>query len=136
VAEPLLDLAKYSKKTSHQVLGLRGYLQYLQGAKQLKDDERVANVKDMLPLIKRPEEQRLVIGVVGAIPTPGGLALLVDFTSDAAIADDACSAIIKLAGDKGSAIPKEARQQALQKVVEKSTQDGTKKKAEEILKGM
>ena len=136
VAAPLLDLAKYSKKNSHQVLGLRGYLQYLQGDKQLKDDQKVTGVRDVLPLIKRPEEQRLAIGVVSAIPTPAGLALLVEFTSDAATADDACSAIVKLAGDKAAAIPKEARRQALQKVAEKSTQDGTKHKAEDILKGL
>lgn len=136
VAEPLLTLARDSKKTSYQVLGLRGYLQYVQGDKHLKDDEKVNKVKDVMPLIKRPEEQRLAIGVIGVIPTAGALAVLVSFTADPAIADDACSALVKLAGDKASGIPKEQRQQALQAVVEKSQQDATKKKAEEILKGL
>jgi len=136
VTEPLLTLAKYSRKTSYQVLGLRGYLQYVQGDKQLKDDEKVNKINEVLPLIKRPEEQRLAIGVIGLIPTGGALALLAGFAAEPATADDACSAMVKLTGDKAPGISKEQRQQALQTVVEKSKQDTTKKKAEEILKAM
>ena len=54
VAEPLLALAKSDAKTSHQVLALRGYLQYVQANKQLKDDDKVGKVTEVLPLIKRP----------------------------------------------------------------------------------
>ena len=46
VAEPLLALAKSGSKTSYQVLALRGYLQYVQGDKQLKDDEKVGKVTE------------------------------------------------------------------------------------------
>ena len=60
-AELLLTLAKSGKKTSHQVLGLRGYLQYVRGDKNLNDGEKVAKVNDLLPLIQRPEEKRLAI---------------------------------------------------------------------------
>jgi len=118
------------------VLGLRGYLQYVQGDKQLKDDAKVGKVKDVVPLIKRPEEQRLALGVVGNIPTAQALELLVAFTSEPAIADDACAAVVKLAGDKASGLPKEKRQQALQAVVEKSSSDETKQKAKEALKAI
>ena len=136
VAEPLLALIRNSQKTSYQVLGLRGYLQYVQGDKQLKDDAKVGKVKDVVPLIKRPEEQRLALGVVGNIPTAQALELLVAFTSEPAIADDACAAVVKLAGDKASGLPKEKRQQALQAVVEKSSSDETKQKAKEALKAI
>jgi HEAT repeat protein len=136
VTEPLLTLAKYSRKTSYQVLGLRGYLQYVQGDKRLKDDAKAGKVKEVLPLLKRPEEQRLAIGVIGDIPTAQSLELLVAFAAEPAIADDACSAVVKLAGDKGSGIAKEQRQQALQTVVEKSTQDETRQKAKQMLKAI
>ena len=136
VAEPLLTLAKNSQKTSYQVLGLRGYLQYVQGDKQLKDDAKASKVKEVLPLMKRPEEQRLAIGVIGDIPTAQALELLVAFAAEPAIADDACSAVVKLAGDKASGIPKDQRQQALQTVVEKSTQDETRQKARQMLKAI
>jgi HEAT repeat protein len=136
VAEPLLTLAKFARKPSHQVLGQRAYLQYIQGDKQLKDAEKVAKVKEVQPLLKAPEEQRLAIGVIGGIPTDAALELLATFAADPAIADDACSAMVKLAGDKASAISKAQRQQALQTVVEKSKQDATREKASALMKAI
>src|ERR1035437_1952878 len=137
VAEPLLALARSSGKTSRQVLALRGYLQYVQGDKQLKDDEKVGKVTELLPLIKRPEEKRLAIAAIGGIPTAGALGLLVTFVAEPAIAEDACSAIVKivkLAGGNLPGVSKEQRQKVLQAVVENSTSDETKKKASELLK--
>jgi len=55
VAEPLLALAKSGKKTSYQVQGLRGYLQYLQEDKKLTNADKLARVNDLLPSINRPE---------------------------------------------------------------------------------
>jgi hypothetical protein len=136
VAEPLLTLAKYSRKTSYQVLGLRGYLQYVQGDKQLKDEAKVGKVKEVLEFIKRPEERRLAIGVVSGTPTAGALEILIAFAAEEAVADDACSAVVKLAELKTAPISKEQRQQALQTVVEKTTQDATRNKAKELLKAM
>jgi HEAT repeat protein len=134
VVEPLLALARDSRKTSAQVLGLRGYLQYVQGAKTIKDADKVGKVNEVLPLIKRPEEQRLAIGVVGDIPTAAALGLLTAFAADPAVADDACAAMVKLSGDKATGIPKEQRRRALQTVIEKSKDAATKSKAEGILK--
>jgi HEAT repeat protein len=73
VAEPLLALARSGSKASYQVLALRGYLQYVQGDKRLKDNEKVGKVTELLPLLKRPEEKRLAIAAIGTIPTPGAL---------------------------------------------------------------
>ncbi len=134
VAEPLLTLAKSGKKTSHQVLGLRGYLQYLQANKKLSNDEKASRVKELLPLIQRPEEKRLAIGTIDAIPTAGTLELLTSFAAEPAIADDACSAIVKLASGKLSGVSGEQRQKALQTVVEKSETDSIRKRAEDLLK--
>ena len=80
----MLRLARYGSKPSYQVLGLRGYLQYVQGDKQLKDEAKVEKIRDVLPLLKRPEEQRLAIGVIGGIQTAGALELLAAFAADPA----------------------------------------------------
>jgi HEAT repeat protein len=134
VAEPLLALAKSGSKPSYQVLAMRGYLQYVQGNKQLKDDEKVSKVTDVLPLINRPEEKRLAIAAIGGVPTPGALELLVTFAAEPAVAEDACSAIVKLAGSNLPGVSKEQRQKALQLAVEKATSVATRKKAGELLK--
>ena len=134
VAEPLLTLAKSDAKTSHQVLALRGYLQYVQANKQLKDDDKVTKVTDVLPLIKRPEEKRLAIAAIGTIPAPAALELLTTFAAEPAVAEDACSAIVKLAGSPLPAVSQEQRQKALQVAADKSTSDATKKEAGKLLK--
>ena len=97
VAEPLLALAKSGTKNTYQVLALRGYLQYLQGNKQLKDDEKLGKLNDVLALIKRPEEKRLSIAAIGAAPNSRALEMLVTFAAEPDFTEDACSAIVKLA---------------------------------------
>jgi len=134
VAEPLLALAKSGKGMSQQVLGMRGYLQYLKGDKALKDDDKVNKVNDVVPLLKRPEEKRLAIAVIDGIPTSAGLDLLMTFAAEPAIADDACSAILSVTSKSSAAVPKEQRQKALEAVVAKSSNGDAKKRAEDLLK--
>ncbi|MCX6930940.1 MAG: HEAT repeat domain-containing protein [Verrucomicrobia bacterium] len=134
VAEPLLTVAKSSAKTSHQVLALRGYLQYVQSNKQLKNEDKVSKVTEVLLLIKRPEEKRLAIAAIGTIPASGSIDMLVAFIEEPAVAEDACSAIVKLAGSPMPAVPQDQWQKALQVVADKSTKDATKKAATKLLK--
>ena len=133
-AEQLLAVAKSASKTSHQVLALRGYLQYVQANKQLKSEDKVSKVTEVLSLIKRPEEKRLAIAAIGAIPAPGSLEMLVAFVPEPAVTEDACSAIVKLAASPMPLVPAEQRQKALQAVVDKSTTNATRQQADKLLK--
>jgi len=136
VAEPLLGLVKSSKDATRQVLALRGYLQYVQVTKKLNDGEKLAKVNDVLPLMTRPEEKRIAISVLGTLGTAGALEALSTLAGDPAIAEEACSALVNLAGKNLQGVTKEQRQKALQTVLEKSKNDGTKKRADETLKGI
>ena len=136
-AEALLALAKSAKKVPHQVLALRGYLQYVQGTRKLKDEERLAKVNAVLPLVTRAEEKRLAISALGTIETAGALEMLATFAADPAIAEEACLAIVNLAGSKDlKGVSKPQLQKALQAVVDKSKNAKTKKKAEDLLKAV
>jgi len=136
-AGPLLALAKSSKKMTHQVLALRGYLQYVQGTKKLKDEERLAKVNAVLPLVTRAEEKRLVISALGTIETAGALEMLVTLAAEPATAEETCLAIVNLAGSKNlKGVSKPQLQKALQTAVDKSKNAGTKKKAEDMLKAV
>ena len=132
VEAPMLRLARYAMKPSYQVLAFRGYLQYVEGNKQLGNEAKVGKVRDILPLLKRPEEQRLAIGVVGAIPTAASLEVLAALVADPAVSDDACSAILKLAGDKASPIGRDQRLQALGTLAENAHQDATRNEARQL----
>jgi hypothetical protein len=137
VAGPLLQLARTGKKTSHQVLGVRGYLQCVQGDKKLSDDQKLAKLDDLLPLIKRPEEKRQVIAALGTLPVVAALDKLTGFVAEEAVSEDACSALVTLAARndiKGATA--DQRRKALQTVVDKSTSDATKKKAQKALNGV
>ena len=135
VAEPLLTLAKTSKKTSHQVLGVRGYLEYLQGDKKLADDAKVAQVKEMLPLITRTEEKRLAIAVGGSILNGATLELLTTLAADPSVSEEASLAIVALAVKTDlKAASSAVRQKALQAVIDTTKNDRTRRKAEDALK--
>jgi HEAT repeat protein len=136
VTQPLLAIAKSGKKTQHQALSLRAYLQFVQGAKKLPADQRLAKITDALSLITRPEEKRLAISVLSAVGTAGSLQPLIAFAADSEVADEACAAIVDLAGKNNQGLSKEQRQKALQTVLEKAKSDATKKKAEEILQAI
>jgi HEAT repeat protein len=135
VADPLLTLAKSGKKTSHQVLGLRGYLEYVQVDKKLKDEDKAAKVKELQPLITRAEEKRLAIKALGAAPTGPSLEMLAAYAAEPAVAEEACLAILDVAvKDDLKDGPKELRQKSLQTVVDKSTVRRTQQRAREALK--
>ena len=133
VAGPLLALAKSAKKQSHQVLGVIGYLQFVQGDRLLKDDERVARVNELLPSIQRPEEKRRAIATLGGIPSAAALDALLSLGADPALAGDAYAAVVQLASTDLRNSATEACRKALETVLAKSSDEATKKRAEKTL---
>lgn len=136
VLEPLLALAKDPTRTTYQVLAARGYLHFLEGDKQLKEADKLGKVRELMPMLQRPEEQQLAVTVIGGVPTEQALELLCDFCVQPAAAEDACAAIVKLTGEKSAGISKEQRRHALELVLEKAKEEKTRKKAETRLKAL
>jgi HEAT repeat protein len=133
VIEPLLAIARAPKKPAHQVLALRGCLQHVQGARSVPAPQRLAGIDQVLPLISRPEEKRTAISALAAIGTAGGLERLVALSADAAVVEEACSAIVTLLGKNPQGISRDQRRAALQAVVDKSKNEDTAKKAQGML---
>ncbi len=129
IVEPLLALARGGAKTSHQVLALRGYLQYVQGNRNLGQPNKIAAVREVLPLIKRPDEKRLVISVVDSLADPAVVDLLVEFGGDAAVKEDACAALVKLCGRKNSGLDAAVRRKGLEAAAEKTGNEDLRKRA-------
>jgi len=132
----LLALAVSAENMPQHVLGLRGYLQYIRGNKQLSNDEKAAEVKDLLTHIKRLEEKRQVIAVLGETPSVLAFDLLTTLAEDSALVEEAYSAIVQIAAQDIQGLSKEQRRQALQTVVDKSGNDGTKQRARKALAGI
>jgi HEAT repeat protein len=135
VLEPLVGLVKSDKKT-HQILALRGVLQYLQGTKKLDDEAKMAKLDEVLPMIERPEEKRLAISVLGTIGTAGSLEKLSAYAGDKGLAEEASSAIVNLVGRRGGVkgVPKEKLREALLTAAGQARSGRTKKRAQDLLK--
>lgn len=131
--QALLTLARGGEKMSHKVLGLRGYLQYVRGSKNLAGSQKVARVESLLPLIERPEEERLAIAALGEAVDPGALELLTRFAQDGGVAEEAYSAIVNLTSQDGLGLTESQRREALETVAKKSNNDRTKRRARQIL---
>jgi HEAT repeat protein len=136
VAEPLLHTAKTDGNVSHQILALRGYLQFLLGDEKLKPDDKLDKMREILPLLQRPEEKITAIAVLQGIPAAAALDLLGAFAGEPAVADEACAALVQAATQKTPSLSKDHRQKALQLAAQKSTKEDTRKKAGEALKNL
>ena len=134
--QALLRLATSSEKMSYQVLGLRGYFQYIRGTKKLSNEQKVTRVVDLLSYIKRPEEKRLAIAALGEAPSSSALELLTTFAGDSAVVEEAYSAMVQITSQDVRGISKDKRQQVLKMVVEKSRNNGIKRRARKILSGI
>jgi len=134
--QALLMLVESAEKMSHQVLGLRGYLQYIRGNKKLSNEQKVAKVKDVRSHIKRPEEERQAIAVLGEAPSASALELLTMLAEDPAVAEEAYSAMVRIAGQDIPGVSRDQRRQVLQMVAEKSTNNGTRQRARKALSGV
>jgi len=131
--QALLTLATSAEKMQYQVLGLRGYLQYVRGSKNLNNEQKVEKIKNLLPHINRPEEKRQAIAVLGQAPSTSALELLTNLAGDPATTEEVYSAMVQIAGQNVSGISRDQRRQVLQMVAEKSTNDDTKRRARRSL---
>jgi len=129
----LFTLATSAKKMSHEVLGLRGYLQYVRGNKKLSNERKVAKVKEMWSRIKRSEEKRQAAAVLGEAPCASALELLTTLVEDSAVVEEVYSAMVRVAGQNVRGISRDRRRQVLQMVIEKSRNEGTKRTARRAL---
>ncbi len=132
----LLLLATTAEKISHQVLGLRGYLQYIRGNKTLNNEQKAARIKDVWPHIKRTEEKRQAISVLGEAPCVAAIELLRPLAEEPAFAEEAYSAMIRIADQSVRGISRDQRRQVLQTVVAKSKNERTRRRARKILSGI
>ena len=131
--QALLMLATSAEKMPHQVLGLRGYLQYIRGNKKLSNEQKAAKVKDVGSHIKRPEEKRQAIAVLAEAPSTAALKQLTTLAGDSAVAEEAYSAIVRIAGKDVPGVSRDQRREVLKTAAEKSGNEGTRKKAQKAL---
>jgi len=135
VAATLLDLAKSGRKPAHRIQGMRGFLQFVEENQKLSADDKIAKVRELLPVVERPEEKRRVVAVVSGVPTGKALDLLVSLAQEQGLVEEASQAILKVATSNNlKDAARDQRAKALQTVLDKSQNEGTRTKAGDALK--
>ncbi|MBE7500558.1 MAG: HEAT repeat domain-containing protein [Verrucomicrobiales bacterium] len=112
----LLALARDSSDVAYRALATRGYVRLVTDENASLDAKsRLARLREILAVAQRPEEQRVVLGGLAAVPDPTALALAVQLLEEPAIQAEAGRAIVQIAASLAGT-PQPATEAALRKV--------------------
>jgi len=95
-APVLLDLAKTVTDATEKQLCFRGCLR-LASLQEAPADQRLALCRQIVPLIQRDGEKKLLLGALGTIPSAESLAMIAPYLGDAATKDEASAATVAVA---------------------------------------
>jgi HEAT repeat protein len=129
-AEALLNLAKNTDSKKYKILALRGYIRLI--GQHPAADQKLAMCQTALGLAERDDERKLVLGVLGGVPTAEALALVLPHLDNAAMKNEASAAAVAI-GDKLAASRAAPVAEAMKKVLQVTDNDDLKKRAQTVL---
>jgi HEAT repeat protein len=130
--EDMIALAKSDPKESNQVLALRGYLR-LARERERKEEDRLKMAQVALPLAKRPDEQKQVLGVLRDLRSIEALRLAAPLMSEEKVKGEAIDATVRIARQIGGKLPDEVKG-AMEQAIKLTTDERIRREAGEVLK--
>jgi HEAT repeat protein len=97
--DALPDLARIAKTTTDpkfKILALRGQLRLIP-MRNVADARKLSQLKEILPLLERKEEQSLALAILGNLPSAESLALVRPFLTGEGLKEEASVAAIAIA---------------------------------------
>lgn len=94
--EEVLGIARTSQNLTHQVLALRGYIRMVGLEKYQSPETAVGSLKAALDLASRPDEKKLVLGVLPEFAGPEALALAESMLGVEGVREEAQAAVTKI----------------------------------------
>jgi hypothetical protein len=92
----VMALAKSTKDRKTRILALRGAVRLIpMQAKAV--GEKVAAMKQVLPLVEREEEHRLALSALATLPDAGSLEMVTGYFSNKSLKEEACQAAVAIA---------------------------------------
>ena len=133
----LLRLAKTASNPNDKTLCLRGYLS-LAARPDLPVNQRLSMCRQVVGLIQRNAEKKLLLGALGSINSPDAFALIMPYLDDPATREEAGMAAVAIAERllKGRNAPKLAPKpiEALEKVVQVTANADLARRAKTLLR--
>jgi len=130
-APDLLGLAKSSSDQSDKTAALRGYISLVRD-ENLSTAEKLAMCKEAAGLIQRDQEKKLLLGVLGNVPSSEALSMAMAHLDDSATRLEASFAAVAISEKIVERHPREVAD-ALQKVLEATNNRNVTRRAERTL---
>ena len=92
----LAQIAKTTADTKFRILALRGQLRLIP-MQTVPDAQKISQLKEILPLIERTEEHRLVLATLGGLPSAESLALVTPYLTREELKEEASAAAVAIA---------------------------------------
>lgn len=132
-ADDLLAIAKSAGKESHRVMALRGYIGKIHGRGSPDAAEaKLEMCRRALAAAKRTDEKKRVLSALGGIRTRASLEMVMPHLADAALAEEAGAAAVRIAGRLRGDDAAAARE-AVEKVLARCKNERTRRDAQRTL---
>jgi HEAT repeat protein len=125
----LLAIARQAEPLGQQAVAVQGLVRQASPRKDRPAD--MALLREAMKLARRPEEKRMVLGVLGGVATSESLALVFPAMDDSALTDEACLAAILIA-ENPTGLDRARRLAVLQRVRVKTKDAEMRHRAEAL----
>jgi HEAT repeat protein len=130
VAPQLMQFAKTDENLRYHVLAIRGLARLASPQEDKPADLKM--LAEVLDLAKRPQEKRLVLGVLGGVADPEAMGLVLPVLEDASLAEEAGLAAVMIAERIQDGSKDEIRT-AMEKVLESASNQDTRQRAKKAV---
>ena len=125
VAAQLLKLSQTARGPNHRIWALRGFIRVIALPGKTPDAERLAMLKQAMPLATRDEERGLILERAAAVRTLATLQFVLPYLDEPALAEPACKAVVELAHHRELRVPYAKEFDPAMEKVLKTSRDAT-----------
>ncbi|MDT8303203.1 MAG: HEAT repeat domain-containing protein [Sedimentisphaerales bacterium] len=130
-APHLLALAKDSPFSSRKTATLRGYINLIRD-ENLSTVKKLEMCREATGLIQRNEEKKLLLGVLGTVPSVEALSMAMSYMADPLVRNEACFAVVAIS-EKIVLQNPEAVAEAIGKVLKATNNRNVTRRARQVL---
>jgi HEAT repeat protein len=130
---PLRAIAKQAESLGQNAVAVQGLIRLASPLKDRPAD--LALLSEAMKLAKRPEEKRMVLGVLGGLATPESLSLVTAAMDDPVLMDEACLAAVLIAGN-ATGMDRAKRRAVLQQAGAKAKDPEIRQRAQKTLESL
>lgn len=127
----VLELTRTATDPKVKILAIRGAIRLIP-LQNISQQKKLTSLKEIVPLIKRNEEKKLLLGSIATTPSVEALKMAMSYIDDPATKSEACFAAVAIA-EKITAGKSPEVTRAMRKVLKTTDNNGIRKRARKVL---